>query len=68
MSWATRTTTMEPEPRAMPAEMLQEVQVRAIRGFVFEDLEAIADEVLYVPRHRAEYLRFRQLVEYEHTQ
>ena len=64
MSWVTRTRRTMDDERELPAEMLQMVQVKILHSFVFEDLEAKAGDVLTLPRHRASYLRFRQLVEW----
>jgi hypothetical protein len=64
MTWATRQSrVMEPE-RILPPDMLEEVQVRAVRSFIFDDLEAKAGEVLVLPKHRASYLVFMGKVVY----
>ena len=55
---------MEPEARLLPEEMLQPVQVRALRRFELGDRVVEVGDVVTVPRHRAEYLRFLQLVEW----
>jgi len=67
MSWATRQRRTMEDERIMPTDMQQEVRVRVVRAFVFDDLEGRAGDRLTLPRWRGEYLRFRQLVEYEHT-
>jgi hypothetical protein len=54
---------MEPE-RSLSQEMLEDVTVQATRGFTLEDLDAKAGDVLVLPRWRASYLVFRQLVQW----
>lgn len=48
----------------MPLSMLEPVQVRARRRFELGDRVVEVGGVVTVPRHRAEYLRFLQLVEW----
>ena len=62
MTWATRQSrTLEPE-RILPPDMLEDVTVQATRGFMLEDLDAKAGDMLVLPKWRAAYLVFRQLV------
>ena len=50
--------------RTLPADMLEIVAVKALRPFEEDDrLITVGDEV-QVPKHRASYLVFRQLVEW----
>ena len=64
MTWATRTTlTMEAE-RELPPDLLECVRVRALAEFgIGEKLVQVGD-VVTVARHRADYLRFLQMVEW----
>jgi len=52
------------ESRALPAEMLQVVEVRAVRPFHLGDQRIEVGELVQVSKARAEYLRFVQLVEW----
>lgn len=55
---------MEPDSRPLPVEMLSPIAVRALRPFELGAQQVKAGDVVTVPRHRAEYLRFLQLVEW----
>jgi hypothetical protein len=54
---------MDQEARALPAEMLQVIEVRALRDFHFGDRHVAIGDRLTMPRHRAEYARFLCLIE-----
>jgi hypothetical protein len=65
MPWATRTTRREMEPeRILSPEMLQPVEVMVLKDFGIGDTVMKVGTTITVSRHRAEYLRFLQLVDY----
>lgn len=64
MSWVIKAPRMmDCESRALPAAMLDMVQVMAVRAFHFGDRLVAAGDVMTMPRHQAEYAKFLALIE-----
>jgi hypothetical protein len=50
--------------RRLPPDMLEGIKVRAVRPFWLGARQVTVGDTLTMPKHRAEYLRFLQLVEW----
>ena len=65
MTWATRTNqAMDNGSRPMPPDMRELVAVRALRPFELGEKVVAVGEILSMQKHRADYLRFLQIVEW----
>jgi len=64
MSWATRKTpTVERDGSpSLDPSMLEPVKVRALKDFQFGLVKVYTGDLLKMPKHKAEYARFLQLV------